>query len=227
MLIYFCKDSTYNPFRHNLFFTEVTIFSMVQMSTFIWKLLSYHRSINYVGSLYESECKFVLHVKDLWSCRLWCYVYKSGNGNDSDSERYKQTQHTTAKMSLFIWAPGFFLHLMESEKQYHMCQEIWQTAANETWHKREPQFCNEAIRNDWVECCWAWINIRGQADLVNTQLLTFIEMHWMVVCIEVRILRWLLSQTWMTKNKFSLFSHPWYFFHVLCMYMFNLIAETD
>lgn len=44
----------------------------------------------------------------------------------------------------------------------------------------------------------SWINIRGQTDLVNThthtQLLTFIEMHWMVVvCIKLRILRWDLA----------------------------------
>lgn len=41
----------------------------------------------------------------------------------------------------------------------------------------------------------SWINIRGQTDLVNTQLLTFIEMHWMVVCIKQCILRWDLLTT--------------------------------
>lgn len=104
----------------------------------------------------------------------------------------------------------------------------------------------------------SWINIRGQTDLVNTQLLTFIEMHWMVVCIKQWIPRWNLHTTdsirWKgnhatsvklqsllqrVEKKSSVFwvnrgtehqaalKHPWYCFHVLCMYMFNLIAETD
>lgn len=125
-------------------------------------------------------------MKDLWSCRLWCYVYKSGGGNDSGTKTYKQTPHTTAKCH-DLSKHRLCLHLMESEKQYYMCQEIRRAAANETWHTKSH---NSAIRNDWARVLLSWINIRGQTDLVNTQLLTFIEMHWMEACIKQRILRW-------------------------------------
>lgn len=43
----------------------------------------------------------------------------------------RQTPHITAKCHC-LSKHRLSLHLMGSEKQYYMCQEIWQTAANET-----------------------------------------------------------------------------------------------
>lgn len=53
--------------------------------------------------------------------------------------KYKQTPHITAKCHC-LSKHRLSLHLMESEKQYYMCQEIWQNAANETWHTKSHNF---------------------------------------------------------------------------------------
>lgn len=91
------------------------------------------RGISYVGSNMNPNANSYLHLKDLWPCQLWCYVYTSANGNHSGTGRHKQTPHTIAKCQ-YLSQPRLCLNLMESEKQYYMCQEIEQTAANETWH---------------------------------------------------------------------------------------------
>ncbi len=89
-------------------------------------------------------------------------------------------------MSLFIWAQA--LPALDGKRKaiLHVPGE---TANCSQWDLTywEPQSRNK----EWLgRVLLSWINIRGQTDLVNTQLLTFIEMHWMVVCIKQRIQRW-------------------------------------
>lgn len=103
---------------HNLFHQSLTIGYRANVNMYL-KAAIWPQRHKLCWQEYESKCKFVLHVKELWSHRLWCYVYKSGPGNDSGTKRHKQTPCSTVKCH-YISELRLCVHLMESEKQYYM-----------------------------------------------------------------------------------------------------------
>lgn len=121
-----------DPFRSNLFHRSHTIkCEHVSQSCYLT-----HRGINYLGGSVNANVNLSY---------MWKTFDRVDRGAMYTNQPMEMTQtlrdtnkprHGTAKMSVFIWAPAFALHLMGSEKQYYMCQEIWQTAANETWHRK-------------------------------------------------------------------------------------------
>lgn len=172
----------WNPFRNNLYFIEVTLFNVVQPSTFISKLLSNHRGIHYVGSSMNPNA----NLSYMWKTfdRADCGAMYTNQAMEMTHEIQTNPTHH-CKMSLFIWAQA--LHALDGKRKaiLHMPGDV---AKYSQWDLtyQEPQFCNK----EWLgRVLLSWINIRGQRDLVNTQLLTFIEMHGMVVCIKQWILR--------------------------------------
>lgn len=153
------------------------------------------------------------------------------------------------KMSVFIWAPAFACTWWKAKsnitcaRRYGKLQPMRLDIARATFL----QWSNK----EWLgRVLLSWINIRGQAELVNTALDIYRNaldggMHqavhtkmWLsTLCHRIgwkrndsTLLQPLccagLRTDRSTENQTAL-KHPWYFFHVLCMYMFNLIAETD
>lgn len=91
--------------------------------------------------------------------------------------RHEEIQHHY-RMSVFIWSRALPAAVdLKRKVIFHMPGD---TAGRSQWDSTEqgPQVHNE----EWlVGVQLSWINIRGQAEPVNTQLLTFPEMHWMAV----------------------------------------------
>lgn len=191
------------------------------MSKFISKLLSNHRGMNYVGNGMNPNANL-------------SYMWKTFDRADCGAMYTNQAMEMTQT-------------LRDTNKPHTPLQNVtiypstaiactwWKVKSNITCARRYGKL--QPMRPDirratilqWSNKEWlgrvllSWINIRGQTDLVNTQLLTFIEMHWMVVCIKQCILRWDLahsvtlfgekevrsrnkSQTllWRAENKYSL-----------------------
>lgn len=91
--------------------------------------------------------------------------------------RHEEIQHH-CRMSVFIWSRA--LPAAADVKRKVILHMPGDTAGCSQWDSTEqgPQLHNE----EWVVgVLLSWINIRGQAEPVNTQLLTFLEMHWMTV----------------------------------------------
>lgn len=224
------------------------------MSTFISQPVSNHTGINYVGSHMNPNANV-------------SYMWKTFDRADCDAMYTKQA----IKMAQALGDTNKPHTPLENVTIYLsacFASTQWKVKSNVTCARRYGEL--QPMRPDvpratilqWSNKEWlarvplSWINIRGQTEPVYTQLLTFIEMHWMVECSECCILRWDstkcffhhwiekeenphheshslyctdLRENWVnssTENQAAL-KHPWYFFHVLCMYMFNLIAETD
>lgn len=110
--------------------------------------------------------------------------------------RHKEIQTNPThhcKMSLFIGAQA--LHALDRKWKaiLHMPGDVVKCSQWDLTYE-EPQFRNK----QWLgRVLLSWINIRGQTDLVDTQLLTFIEMHWMVVCIK----QWILRRDSVTREE--------------------------
>lgn len=91
----------------------------------------------------------------------------------------------------------------------------WKKKSNITHARRSTANESQQSRShneEWlVGVLLSWINIRGQDEPVNTQLLTFIEMHWMVVntnrsysiLAEIFVCHWKPPQS--ARNKQPLF----------------------
>lgn len=158
------------------------------MSTFISKLLSNHRGINYVGSSMNpnANLSYMWKTFDRADCGA---MYTNQAMEMTQALRDTNKPHTLLQNVTIYLSPGF-------------AYTWWKAKSNITCARRygklHPMRLDTARATllQWSNKEWlgrvllSWINIRGQTDLVNTQLLTFIEMHWVVVCIKERILRW-------------------------------------
>lgn len=155
------------------------------MSTFISKLLSNHRGRNYVGSSMNPNANL-------------SYMWETFDRADCGAMYTNQA----LEMTQALW---------DTNKPHTPLQNVtiylstgsactwWKAKSNITCARRYGKL--QPMRGDipratTLQLGWlgrvllSWINIRGQTDLVNMQLLTFIEMHGMVACIKQCMLRW-------------------------------------
>ena len=152
---------------------------MWQMSTCISELLSNHRGINYVGRSMNPNANL-------------SYMWKTFDRADGGAMYTDQAMEVTQA-------------LRDTNKPHTPLQNVtiylstgpactwWKAKSNITcagrYGKLQPMRLDtpratvlQWSNKEWLgRALWSWINIKGQTDLENTQLLTFIEMHWMVV----------------------------------------------
>ena len=157
------------------------------MSTFISELLSKHRGINDVGSTTNPNANLSYKWKTF--DRADCGAMYTNQAMEMTQARRDPNRPRTPLQNVTIYLSS------------GSARTWWEAKSNITCARRYGQL--QPMRLDiqrgtllqWSNKEWlgrvllSWINIRGHTELVNTQLLTFIEMHWMVVCIEERILR--------------------------------------
>lgn len=145
------------------------------MSTFISKPLSNHRGINYVGvgENPNANLSYMWKTFDLADCGA---MYTNQAVEMTQALRDTNKPHTPQQNVTIYLSPGF------------ACT-WWNPKSNITCARRYGKL--QPMRPDipratflqWSNKKWLdrvllrWINIRGQTDLVNTQLLTFIERH--------------------------------------------------
>lgn len=163
------------------------------MSTFISKLLSNHGSINYVGSGMNpnANLSYMRKTFDRADCGA---MYTNQAMEMTQALRDTNKPHTPQQNVTIYLRTGFACTWWKAKsnitcaRRYYKLQPMSLDIARATilqWSNKE-----------WLgRVLLSWINIRGQRDVVNTHLLTFIKMHWMVVCIKWRILRWATTQS--------------------------------
>lgn len=158
------------------------------MSTFISKLLSNHRDIHFVGGSMNPNANLSY---------MWKTFDRADCGAMYTNQAMEMTQALRNTNKLHTPLQNVTIYLSTD-----FASTWWKAKSNITCARRYGKL--QAMRLDisratilqWSNKEWlgrvllSWINIRGQTDLVNTQLLTFIEMHLVVVCIKQCILRW-------------------------------------
>lgn len=171
------------------------------MSTFIWKLVSSYGVINCVGSCVNSNANLSYMWKTFNPANRGATYTNQPITHAQKKIKYKQTPHTTAKCH--------FLSVRSSAITW------WKEKSNITCtrssSKLQPMRADIAgastllrSNKEWLgRGLLSWINIRGQVDLVNTHLLTFTEMLWIVVSVEGRILRWAWTLFWLSQSSMS------------------------